>query len=94
MTISIQICVWLLYWGTLYSPAIKQSTTLTLKAFKESDIKLVMLNAIKHLKHLILSNMMCYGVLKDNIDHGLGQYCSSVPHSTSYRTQWSAITVY
>jgi len=45
-----------------------------------------MLNVIKHLKHLILSNMMCYGVL-NNIDHGLGQYCSSVPHSTSYRTQ-------
>ena len=39
MTISIQICVWLFYWGALYSSTIKQSTTLTLKAFKESDIK-------------------------------------------------------
>ena len=33
-----KICVWLFYWGTLYSSTIKQSTTLTLKAFQESDI--------------------------------------------------------
>ena len=40
MTISIQICVWLFYWGPLYSSTIKQSTTLTLKAFNESDINI------------------------------------------------------
>ena len=38
--------------------------------------------------------MMCYGALKNNIDFGLGQYCFSVLHNTSYCTQWSAIIVY
>ena len=41
MTISIQISVWLFYWGSLYSSTIKQSTTLTLKAFQESDINTI-----------------------------------------------------
>ena len=28
------------------------------------------------------------------VAYGLGQYCFSVLHNTSYRTQWSAIIVY
>jgi hypothetical protein len=37
--------------------------------------------------HVIISY---YGALKSNIERGLGQYCFSVLHNTSYRTQWSA----
>jgi hypothetical protein len=42
---------------------------------------------LKQLQHFILYNMMCYGALKRNIDQGLGQYCFSVLHNTSYHTQ-------
>ena len=49
--------------------------------------KLGMLNVIKQLQHFILCNMMCYGALKSNIGQGRSQYCFSVLHNTSYRTQ-------
>ena len=32
-------------------------------------------NVIKQLQHLILSNMMCYGALKSNIDQGRNMMC-------------------
>jgi len=49
---------------------------------------------IKDFLGYILWNMMCYGALNLAIlstAFGLGQYCFSVLHNTSYRTQWSAI---
>ena len=40
--------------------------------------KLGMLNVIKQLQHFILCNMMCYGALKSNIDHGLRPFSALV----------------
>ena len=61
----------------------------SLKFIQVHNQNLGMLNVIKLLQHFILCNMMYYGALKSHIDagFGLGQYCFSVLHNTSYRTQ-------
>ena len=64
MTISIQICVWLFYWGTLYSATIKQRTTLSLKAFQESDINVFYFwICFVYLTETIVTKMLIYHML-------------------------------
>jgi hypothetical protein len=72
----------------------KNNNKQSLKIDPGTQKKLGMLNVIKQLQHSILCNMMCYGAPKSNIDCGLRQYCFSVLHNTSYRTQWSAVIVW
>jgi hypothetical protein len=49
----------------------KTNNKQSLNIYPGMQTKLGMLNVIKQLQHFILCNMMCYGALKSNIDHGL-----------------------